>query len=124
GTQGRLKCAYHALTMTAAALMITLMTHPTTTTPANQTPTPMPMAHAHHTMTTTPTTPAAPLGHTPALLLTLLFATAALTFLILLLRRHTPTTHHPKTQPHHTRTEHALEALSATTMALMFATTT
>ncbi|MFE4835446.1 DUF5134 domain-containing protein [Arthrobacter sp. NPDC056691] len=127
GTQGRLKCAYHALTMTAAALMITLMTHPTTTTPttpANQTPTPMPMpmAHAHHTMTTTPTTTtAAPLGHTPALLLTLLFTTAALTFLILLLR--TPTTH-PKTRQHHTRTEHALEALSATTMALMFATTT
>jgi hypothetical protein len=30
GTQGRLKCAYHALTMTGAALMITMMTHPTT----------------------------------------------------------------------------------------------
>ncbi|GAB14385.1 hypothetical protein ARGLB_068_00010, partial [Arthrobacter globiformis NBRC 12137] len=30
GTQGRIKCAYHALTMAAAALMIATMTHPAT----------------------------------------------------------------------------------------------
>src|SRR6478735_51465 len=51
GTQGRIKCAYHALTMAAAALMITMMTHPTTSQA------PMPMDHAHHIMATTPHTP-------------------------------------------------------------------
>jgi hypothetical protein len=132
GTQGRLKCAYHALTMAAAALMITTMTHPgpdsrTTPTGRTPTPTPMPMDHAHHAMTT-PHTPATPtgtapaLGHTPGLLLTLLFATAALTFLILLLRNRTTPTHHTRTHHPSTRTQHALEALGATTMALMFAT--
>jgi len=47
-----------------------------------------------------------------------------LTFLILLLRNHTPTTHHHGPHRTSTRTQHALEALGATTMALMFATTT
>jgi Domain of unknown function (DUF5134) len=134
GTQGRIKCAYHALTMTGAALMIAMMTHPATTTghvtgPANHTPTPA----AHHAMTTTPHTPAttgtattAPaLGLTPGILLTLLFATAALVFLVLLLRNRTTTApHHPGPRQPSTRTEHALEALGATTMALMFATMT
>jgi hypothetical protein len=128
GTQGRIKCAYHALTMAAAALMIAMMTHPTTTTtptghataPAGHTP----MPAAHHAMTTTPSaTPAPPLDHPPGILLTLLFATAALTFLILLARR-TTTTHQHTATKHSTRTEHALEALGATTMALMFATMT
>ncbi|WP_307098697.1 DUF5134 domain-containing protein [Arthrobacter globiformis] len=129
GTQGRLKCAYHALTMAAAALMIAMMTHPATgpatahgTAPADHTS----MPAAHHTMTTTPhptATAATPLDHPPGILLTLLFATAALTFLTLLARR-TTTTHHHNTTPRPTRTEHALEALGATTMALMFATMT
>jgi hypothetical protein len=132
GTQGRIKCAYHALTMAAAALMITTMTHPgpdNGTTPAAGTPITMPMDHAHHAMTTTPHTPATPpgtataLGHTPGILLTLLFATAAATFLILLLRNRTTPTHHTGTHQPPTRTQHALEALGATTMALMFATT-
>ena len=128
GTQGRLKCAYHALTMAAAALMITTMTHPTGATPM-----PMPMDHAgHHAMATAPhtpattgTAPAAPvLGLTPGTLLTALFATAAITFLILLLRNRTTPTHHQGSKRPSTRTQHALEALGATTMALMFATTT
>jgi Domain of unknown function (DUF5134) len=131
GTQGRITCAYHALTMAAAALMITTMTHPAPdngTTPTAGTPITMPMDHAHHTITTTPHTPATgtatALGHTPGILLTLLFATAATTFLILLLRnRTTPTHHHTGTHQPPTRTQHALEALGATTMALMFATT-
>jgi hypothetical protein len=134
GTQGRIKCAYHALTMAAAALMITTMTHPgpdTATAPTAGTPPTMPMDHAHHAITTTPHTPATPpgtatgapaLGHTPGILLTLLFATAAATFLILLLRTRTTTTHHTGTHQPPTRTQHALEALAATTMALMFAT--
>jgi hypothetical protein len=133
GTQGRIKCAYHALTMAAAALMIATMTHttpgPATATahgtgPADHTS----MPAGHHTMTTTPhTTAATPLDHPAGILLTLLFATAALTFLILLARRTTTTHHHPATKhttKHSTRTEHALEALGATTMALMFATMT
>ncbi|MFC9354957.1 DUF5134 domain-containing protein, partial [Arthrobacter sp. NPDC057013] len=136
GTQGRLKCAYHALTMTAAALMIATMTHPGSTTTSatgkpGGTPLPMPMDHAHHAMATTPHTPAtgtptaAPaLGLTPGILLTLLFTTAALTFLILLIRNRTTPTHHTTARKHSTRTEHALEALGATSMALMFATTT
>ena len=121
GTQGRLKCAYHALTMAGAALMIATMTHPATH--SSQTVTPM--DHAHHAITTTPHTPAAPLGTAPApgILPALLFATAALTFLILLLRHRTTPTHHTGSPRPSTRTEHALEALSATTMALMFTTT-
>jgi hypothetical protein len=134
GTQGRIKCAYHGLTMAAAALMIAMMTHPATTGPAAAHGTapghgtgpadPTSMPAAHHAMTTTPA--ATPLDHPPGILLTLLFATAALTFLILLARR-TTTTHHTTTKhstKHPTRTEHALEALGATTMALMFATMT
>lgn len=127
GTQGRIKCAYHALTMTAAAAMITLMTHPTT---SHGTATPPP--DTHHAIATTPhtTTPGtatatAAYGHTPAILLTIFFAAAAAAFLTLLLRRRaTTTTHHTTTGKHTPRTEHALEALGATTMALMFATMT
>jgi hypothetical protein len=105
------------------------MTHPIGGTPMQM---PMPMDHAgHHAMATathtpatTGTAPAAPvLGLTPGTLLTALFATAAITFLILLLRNRTPTHHRGSKRPS-TRTEHALEALGATTMALMFATTT
>jgi hypothetical protein len=131
GTQGRLKCAYHALTMTGAALMITMMTHPATS-PAEQTPMPMSMPAAHHAITTAPhasatATATTPFGHSPApaILLTLLFGTAAVIFLILLLRGRQATNapHHPGSPRHSTRTEHALEAFGATTMALMFATT-
>lgn len=132
GSQGRLKCAYHSLTMTGAATMIALMT---THTPTNATPTAatqdmaMPMPHhtmtaAHNTTHTTAPTAATGLGNAPAILLTLFFAAAAATFLILLLRRRTTTTHHQATGKHSTRTEHGLEALGAATMALMFATMT
>ncbi|MFF2319410.1 DUF5134 domain-containing protein [Arthrobacter sp. NPDC058097] len=130
GTQGRLKCAYHALTMAGAALMIAMMTHQGHSTGAGQAAMPMPASHhgmttTPHTPTTTGTTTTAPaLGLTPGMLLTLLFATAALVFLVLLLRnRTTIAPHHPGPPRRSTRTEHALEALGATTMALMFATT-
>ena len=127
GTQGRIKCAYHSLTMTAAATMIALMTHPATSTNAAAPGTPIPATH-HHTMAAahnnTATATAAGFGNVPALLLTIFFAAAAATFLTLLLRRHRTTTHHHTTGKHTTRTEHALEALGATTMALMFATMT
>jgi hypothetical protein len=138
GTQGRLKCAYHSLTMAAAATMITLMTiHTTTTTPtagAGGPTTHMPaiaMPAAHHTTTTAHTTTApdttaiTALVHSPTLLLTLTFTAAAITFLTLLLRhRHTTATTRQGTHQNTTCTDHALETLSATTMALMFATMT
>ena len=132
GNQGRLKCAYHSLTMAAAATMIALMTThtPTATTTGTGTTTTAAGTHtAHHGSAYTATTAAADttataaLGNTPAIALTLVFAAAATTFLILILRhRTTTTTHHGRKHP--TRTEHALEALGATTMALMFATMT
>ncbi|MFC9334328.1 DUF5134 domain-containing protein, partial [Arthrobacter sp. NPDC057009] len=128
GNQGRLKCAYHSLTMAAAATMIALMTThtPTTATPT-ATGTTAASTHAthsaHHGTADTATTTTAALGNTPAIAFTLVFAAAATTFLILILRhRTTTTTHHGR--KHSTRTEHALEALGATTMALMFATMT
>jgi Domain of unknown function (DUF5134) len=147
GTPGKLKCAYHSLTMAAAATMITLMTtHTTPTTPEAGTAGPthptadttgmadMPGMHhttTAHTITTPDTTTITALGHTPALLLTLTFTAAAATFLTLLLRHHhttkTTNTHqgtHQGTHQKTTRTDHALETLSATTMALMFATMT
>lgn len=122
GTQGRIKCAYHSLTMTAAAAMITLMTHPAT---SHGTATPQ-LPAAHHATATTPHTATATTayGHAPAILLTIIFAAAAAAFLTLLLRQHATTTHHATAHKHTTRTEHALEALGATTMALMFATMT
>ena len=139
GTPGKLKCAYHSLTMAAAATMITLMTTHTTPTPEAGTAGPtnpttgtaamadMPGMHAAHHMTTTAAGPTVIPSHTPALLLTLTFTAAAATFLTLLLRHHhtTKTTNtHQGTHQKTTRTDHALETLSATTMALMFATMT
>ncbi len=125
-TQGRLKCAYHSLTMAAAATMIALMAaHAPASGPAN--PTPLPMSHAHHIMAQGPhtavdtaTTTAAALGNTPAILLTLFFAAAATTFLILLLRQRA-TTHRQAARKHSSRTENGIEASGAATMALMFA---
>src|SRR5690349_13833257 len=130
GAPGKLKCAYHALTMAAAATMITLMTtHTTPTTAGTAGPTNptadiagmagrADMSGMHHTTTAHTTITA--LGHTPALLLTLTFTAAAATFLTLLLRRHHQTTKTTNTHQKTTRTDHALETLSATTMALMF----
>ncbi|WP_168404578.1 DUF5134 domain-containing protein [Arthrobacter silvisoli] len=150
GTTRRLGCAYHALSMSAAALMIALMAPHTTpdptatnalmaphTTPdptaTNSTtgtdPMPMPMTHAHHHTTAAATAPGTPgLAPAPALALamTVLFATAAVVFTILHLRKRT--TRHPNhphaNHKHPTHTTHALEALGATAMALMSATMT
>ena len=139
GTPGKLKCAYHSLTMAAAATMITLMTTHTTPTPEARTAGPtnptagtaamadmpgMPGMHAAHHMTTTAAGPTLIPSHTPALLLTLTFTAAAATFLTLLLRHRRKSTTHQGTHQKTTRTDHALETLSATTMALMFATMT
>jgi hypothetical protein len=132
---GRLKCAYHSLTMAGAATMIAMMAAMTTTshptTPANGMTGMggMTMPHTHHAITAPTNIPTgATMNHSPALaiLLTAAFSGAAMIFIILLLRaRATKNTHHPRSAHRPSpRTEHGLEALGATTMALMFATMT
>ncbi|TDF82666.1 DUF5134 domain-containing protein [Arthrobacter terricola] len=145
GTQGRITCAYHAATMAAAAFMLTIMN----TTSAGNTATgntgagnmpqmnmggmvdmgSMPMNH-HTTTPAAATSTANPLtalfAHqsAPALILAILFGTAAITFTTLLLRRQPTTGHGTHGNTHNNRTKHALEATGAATMALMFATMT
>jgi hypothetical protein len=128
GSQGRLKCAYHSLTMASAALMVAMMgDHAGSaghgSVPAGGTP----LANAHHTMpAATPNAAAATFDHLPVLAspLTALFAVSAVFFLALLLRtRLTTATHRDTAAPKPSiRTEHGLEALGAAIMALMFAT--
>ncbi|WP_159704072.1 DUF5134 domain-containing protein [Arthrobacter sp. 18067] len=126
GTQDRLKCLYHSLTMAAAALMIAMMAIPGAATTGAGATGHATAGHNHHAMSGAPATGAA-FNHTPAvaIILTVLFGTAAAVFLVLFLRRHQPT----RTKEHHTtrrtsRTDHALEATGAAIMAIMFATMT
>ena len=126
GAKGRLKCAYHSLTMAGAALMAAMMGYMTTAGHGTGPATGMPTSHAHHPMPApTHSTAAAPFEHSPdlAILLTALFGAAAVVFLTLLLhhRPTKPTLHHARTRPS-PRAEHGLEALGAAAMALMFAT--
>lgn len=132
-TQGRIKCLYHSLTMAGAALMIAMMAPMTTAgygvAPSSDGMTGMSMPHNHHAMAApVKTTAGATSGHSPdlAILLTAVFTGATMIFIILLLRaRATKTTHHNTAAPKlSTRAEHALQALSAAIMALMFATMT
>ncbi len=127
GSQGRLKCAYHSLTMAGAALMAAMMGHVTTashgTVPADG----MSMPTAHHAMpAAAQDTAAATFDPSPdlAIPLTIFFGAAATIFLVLLLRRRvTITTHRDATTPRPSvRADHGLEALGAAAMALMFAT--
>ncbi|WP_427136116.1 DUF5134 domain-containing protein [Pseudarthrobacter sp. S9] len=128
GSQGRLKCAYHSLTMAGAALMAAMMGQMTTTAGHGIVPAGgMSMPHAHHAMTAaTPSTAAATVDHSPdlAILLTAFFGAAAVVFLILLLRSRVATTTlgHAAGPRRSVRAEHGLEALGAAVMALMFAT--
>lgn len=123
GSPGRLKCLYHSLSMAGAALMITMMTSHTTAGPKHA----IPLSNTHHAVPhPTTTTASAILGYLPNLAtpLTIIFATAALVFVALLLRNWKPaTTAASKTAPKHSpRKQHSLEALGAAIMALMFAT--
>ena len=132
--QGRLKCVYHSLTMAGAALMLAMMGHISTTSyrvaPSSDEMAGMPgmaMSPDYHAMATTVTTTATS-DHSPglAILLTAVFTTAAIIFIILLLRTRAMENTHHNTAAHKlsTRTEHGLEALGAAVMALMFATMT
>ena len=134
--RGRLKCVYHSLTMAAAALMIVMMGHMGTTgygvAPSSDGMAAMPgmtMSHGHHAIAAPAQTTAATTS-TPspdlAILLTTAFTAAAIIFIILLLRSRatTNTHHHMAALKPSARTHHALEALGAAIMALMFATMT
>jgi hypothetical protein len=130
GSQGRLKCVYHSLTMAGAALMAAMMGQMTTTAGHGIVPTAgmsMPMPATHHAMTAAPHNAAgATSDHSPtlAILLTVFFGAAAVVFLIRLLRFRT-TTAAPRTTAASRlslRADHGLEALGAAVMALMFAT--
>ncbi|WP_427005462.1 DUF5134 domain-containing protein [Pseudarthrobacter sp. H2] len=129
GSQGRLKCLYHSLTMAGAALMAAMMGHVTTagqgTVPADGMS--MSMPATHHAMAAVPqNTATATFDHSPALaiLLTVCFGAAAVVFLVRLLRfRATTTTlRHAAASRLSLRADHGLEALGAAVMALMFAT--
>lgn len=127
GSQSRLRCIYHSLTMAGAAFMLAMMgmSHLTSGDSAPAQALSIPVAH-HHTPGAV-YSPAAPgFGHSVALmsLPAAFFAAAAVVFLVLLLRmplqKNTPRT---ALKPS-VRIEHGLEATSATIMALMFATMT
>lgn len=128
GSQGRLKCLYHSLTMAGAALMVAMMAgHVTTVGPGIVPADGMSISHAHHAMPApAQSTAAATFDHSPdlAVLLTAFFGAAAVVFIVLLLRgRVTKTTLRNATAPRLSlRAEHGLEALGAAIMALMFAT--
>lgn len=128
GSQGRLKCLYHSLTMAGAALMVAMMAGHVSTAGHGIVPAAgMSMSNAHHAMPApAQSTAAATFDHSPdlAIPLTVFFGAAAVVFIVLLLRgRGTkPTLHHATAPRLSVRTEHALEALGAAVMALMFAT--
>lgn len=129
GSQDRLKCVYHSLTMAGAALMIAMMA-PAASTGPDIVPAPAASAsHAHHAGASAPaanSAAAALLDHSPALALplTVFFATAMVVFIVLLLRKRAvrTATGNRSTSRHSTRTEVGLEAVGAAVMALMFAT--
>ena len=131
GSQDRLTCVYHSLTMAGAALMIAMMGHAASAGPDIAPATVASTSHAHRAAAPAPAaaaqTAAAPgLDHLPALALplTVFFATATVIFIVLLLRNRAAktTTGNQSTSRHSTRIEVGLEALGAAVMALMFAT--
>lgn len=124
GSEGRLKCLYHSLSMAGAAVMIGMMGHVTAgQLPAGQ----MSAPTTHHSMAVAaPSAAAATFDHSPGLsiLLTVLFGAAAVVFIVLLARlRITKTTLRDSAASRRSvRAEHGLEALGAAVMAMMFAT--
>ncbi|WP_307486486.1 DUF5134 domain-containing protein [Pseudarthrobacter sulfonivorans] len=127
GSQDRLKCVYHSLTMAGAALMLAMMARAPGTgqeiVPAAASSTP----HAHHALAPGVQNPVASgLDHlsTLAMPLTVFFGTAAVVFLLLLLRRRAaePAARGRTAPQHSVRADHGREALGAAVMALMFAT--
>jgi hypothetical protein len=119
--RGRLKCAYHSVSMGGAAVMIAMMGQVSGGhAPAHA----MSMQNAHHSLTVTaPTTAAATIDHSPGLvvLLTATFGAAAAVFIILGVRRGLGKSYRRRASRLSLRPGHGLEALGAATMAMMFA---
>lgn len=127
GSQGRLKCGYHSLSMGGAAFMIVMMSHAAAIPGNSVNASGISMSHGHHAIAAeNHNTVATSIDQQPtlAILLTALFGAAAVIFLILFLRsRITPHTPNQAAAPRFSlRAEHGFEALGATIMALMFAT--
>jgi hypothetical protein len=125
GSQGRLKCLYHGLSMAGAALMITMMTSHMGTGPGTGPAHAAPLPHAHHAMPQPgPANATAALDYLPGLAtpLTIIFATAAVAFIVLLLRNRKMGTADKSAPQHSPRNQHSVEAAGAAIMAIMFAT--
>jgi hypothetical protein len=130
GGNGRVKCLYHSLTMAGAALMVAMMGHVTDaatgTVPAHGTSMCVSMPMGHHTMAMHSSgTSAGTSGHQfdLALPMTVLFGAAAAVFVFLLLRSRTAKTirREKATGRLSLGAGHAVEALGAAVMAIMFA---
>jgi hypothetical protein len=122
GSQGRLKCVYHSVSMGGAAVMIAMMGQVTGGHPPSHT---MSMPNAHHSMVAaTPSTAAATFDHSPglAILLTAIFGAAAAVFILLVVLTGTRKTTRHDASRLSIRAGHGLEALGAAAMAMMFAT--
>ncbi|MDR7084760.1 hypothetical protein J2X01_004077 [Arthrobacter ginsengisoli] len=127
GSQNRLKCVYHSLTMAGAALMIAMMGQAAAGSREIAPAVAMSTPHAHHaTAPAAHSTVVSGLDHSSvlALPLTVFFGIAAVVFTVLLLRGRaaTATAGCRSTPKRSVRAEHGLEALGAAVMALMFAT--
>jgi hypothetical protein len=130
--QSRLRCLYHSLAMASAALMVAMMGHVTAagpgTAPTGGMSMPgMSMPDADHTVAAAAQSTAAATLSGPsglAIPLTVLFGVAAVVFIVLLLRiRATKSADRSEPSPGlSARAGHAVEALGAAAMALMFAT--
>ena len=122
GSQGRLKCVYHSVSMGGAAVMIAMMGQVTGGHAPSHA---MSMPNAHHSMAAaTPSTATATFDHSPglAILLTAIFGAAAAVFILLVVLTGTrKTTRHDASRLSN-RAGHGLEALGAAAMAMMFAT--
>jgi hypothetical protein len=124
--QGRVKCVYHSLSMAGAALMIAMMTPGSSPGNTSASAAVTPVSHAHHGMAAVNNSAAATAATDPtpmlAMLLTVCFGAAAVVFLVMLVRRRvTRSPRHTASSRSFNHSGHALEALGAMVMALMFA---
>ncbi|WP_413249055.1 DUF5134 domain-containing protein [Sinomonas flava] len=121
GRGGRLKCAYHGLTMAGGAIMVAMMTGYAAPAAAGAvTAAEVPAAHAHHSTGSAAhasSLTASGSTSTPAILLALFFSAASVVFMFAAVRAR-----HAASRQHSGRLEHGLESAGAGAMALMFAT--
>jgi Domain of unknown function (DUF5134) len=125
GSQDRLKCVYHSLTMAGAAVMIAMMGQAATAGQGAAPAAAVASQHAHHAMTSAVQSPgAAGWNHSQvlAIMLTVFFGTAALVFIVRLLRNRTAQATARNRSRGSVRAEFGYEATGAAVMALMFAT--